>query len=73
MITPISLVNIHQHTQLHFFLVMKTFRISSLCNFQICSIVLLIIVTIICYIPRTYFLYDWKFILFDYLQTVGPP
>ena len=47
MITTISLVNIHQHTQLHFFLVMKTFKISSLCNFQICNIVLLIIVIMI--------------------------
>ena len=39
-ITVISLINPHHHTVSIFFLVMRTFKINSLCNFQIHNIVL---------------------------------
>ena len=48
MITTISLVNIYHHTQLQdFFLVMRTFMISSLSDFQIPNTVLLTTVTML--------------------------
>ena len=48
MIATISSVNIHYHIQLQFlFLVMRTFKIYSLSNFQICKTVCLTIVTIL--------------------------
>ena len=55
-------------------------KIYSLCNFQVCDTVLLIIVQMLCIvycihmqynaialhcIPRTYSLYSWKFVIFD--------
>ena len=44
----INLVNIHHHTELHiFFLVVRTSKLYSLGNFQICNTVLLTIVTIL--------------------------
>ena len=51
MVSPVSLVNICYHTQLQiFFLVMRMFKI-----FEICSIVLLTVVTLLCITsPRTF-------------------
>lgn len=63
----ISLLNIHQHMSLQiFFPVMRPFRIYSLSNFQIYNTILLTIVTLL-YIPVTYWFYNWKFVLFNYL------
>lgn len=46
MVTRISLINIHHHTQVQklFSLVMRTLKIFSLSNLQICNTVLLTIV-----------------------------
>ena len=66
MITTISLVNIHHHSH-NFFLVMRTFKIYSLRNFQICNTVLLTIV-ILLYITS----YNWKFVPFDNLHSFCP-
>ena len=52
MITTVSLVNIHHHTDLYsFLLVIRTFNIDSLSNFQMCSTVLLITVTMLYIAP----------------------
>ena len=48
MITIISLVNICYHTELQFFfLVMRTFKIYSLSNFQLCNTISLTVVTML--------------------------
>ena len=53
MIAMINLVNIHHHTELHiFFLVVRTSKLYSLGNFQICNTVLLTIVTILTWHPQ---------------------
>ena len=43
----VSLVNIHHHTLLHLFLVLKAFKIYSPSNFQIYNILLLTVVTML--------------------------
>ena len=77
MITTISLDNIHQHTYLqNFFLVMRTFKIYSLSNFQICNTVLLIIVAML-YITSPWLAHFKTGILFlltlftQFLQQIG--
>ena len=47
MITTIGLVNIHRITWLHFFVMMRTFKIYSLSNFKVCTI-LLTVVSMLC-------------------------
>ena len=59
MVITISLVNIHCHNSYKIiFLVMRTFKIYSLSNFQICNTVLLIVAVIIYIISPgpTYFI-----------------
>ena len=56
MITTISLVTIHQNTMLSFFLVMRTFRIYSLCSFYLWAIMLLTTVTMM-YITSSWIIY----------------
>ena len=62
MITTISLVNICHHTVIIFFPVMRSFKIYSLSNFQICNMVLLIIVTML-YITSPRLIYNWELYL----------
>ena len=52
------------------FLVMRTFKIHSLSNFQICNTLLLMIVTML-YITPPWCIYYWKFIPFDSLPAPG--
>ena len=57
-------ITIHSYI---FLLVMSTFKIYSLSNFQIYNTVLLTIVTnAVHYIPMTYLFYNWKFVSFDH-------
>lgn len=55
-LVTISLVNTHYHTYLHiFFIVMRTLKIYSLSNFQVCNMVLSIITVL--YIISRWFIY----------------
>ena len=66
-----SVVKIHYHTQYKiFFLVMKTFKIYSLNNFQICNAVLL---TWVAMLHMTYLFSTWKLYLFTpFFLTLYP-
>ena len=73
-IITISLVNIHKHMDVSIFLMMRTFKIYSMCNFQICNKVLLTIVTML-YIPylfmtRSLYLFT-SFISCSHHQSLG--
>ena len=72
----LSLVNIHHHRDLYLFLlVIRTFTIDSLSNFQMCSTVLLITVTML-YIASpwfTYFITGSFYILTCFTHFVHPP
>ena len=76
MITTVSLVNIHHHTDLYLFLlVIRTFNIDCLSNFQMCSTVLLITVTMLYIAPPwfTYFIIGSFYILTCFTHFVHPP
>ena len=71
----ISLVNNHYHTYTNFFLVMRTFKIYSLNNFQICNSVLLTIV-IKLYIASPwliYFISRYLYLLTIFIHFTHPP
>ena len=68
----ITILSLTIHSCKLCFLVMRTFKIHCLSNFQICNTPLLMIVTML-YITPPWFIYYWKFVPFDSLPLFGSP
>ena len=69
MITTVSLVNIYLHSYTVLFLVMRTFNIYYLSNFQMCNTVLITIVaSAVHYTPITYFITRNLYLLIPFIQ-----
>ena len=64
----VSLISVCPHTQLHFFLVIRNLRSTLLATFQICHVLLLLLVSMLCLI------FPWLiFILQLEVSTLEPP
>lgn len=64
----VSLISVCPHTQLHFFLVIRNLRSTLLATFQICHVLLLLLVSMLCLI------FPWLiFILHLEVCTLEPP
>lgn len=68
----ITIISLTIHSYRLCFLVMRTFNIHPLRNFQICNTPLLMIGTML-YITPPWFIFYWKFVPFDSLPLFGPP
>ena len=68
----VYLTSITLYSYKNFFLV-KTFKIYSLSNFQVCNTVLLPIVPVMYMMSSWHLFYTRKFILFDFLHPFLPP